>query len=151
MATFTTDHDELSITFELDAEPEVDLTRNQLGARILAQAVEELILCHQHTTAPDGTPWAELKPATVEAKHSRQVGTLTGEMLSPALWRSGRQTITRRSATYQYPHDGPGSRSWGKAHGFHNGAKGKRPRPLIGWTPEAQQFARQTLNAEVHR
>lgn len=154
MARFTTDHDNLSITVELDTEPmTVDLTTGGLGTSILDAVIDRLILTHQAESAPDGTPWAELKPATVATKRSRQIGTLTGEMLSPEAWRRSLMgaDISARKATYQCPHNGRGSLSWGKAHGFHHGGRGRPARPLIGWPPAAIADALELLRAAAQR
>jgi hypothetical protein len=144
---FTTNDDELSISLELDTET-ADLSTG-LGDDILRFAAHQLYLGALTETAPDGRRWASLKPATIAEKGFSTIGQKTGSMVAGLL--NGQVTADARSATWTYP----AGETFGRAHGFHNGrSAGRRgaadpqpARPLIGWTTDAQEFARQALGA----
>ena len=145
-----TDDDNLSVTIELDTEPEdLDLQAG-LGAELLDIVERGQIRSAGRGTAPDGTPWDALAAATVRQKGHSTPGIVSGQMIS--LLAAGDRDIGPRSATWLYPAD-RGSRSFGKAHGFHNGRPetGQPARPLIGISTATAAALRQRIADEIRR
>jgi hypothetical protein len=148
---FAVDDEDLCLILELDAEPAtVDLTRDGLGERLLAAAVEELIRCHARQESPDGHPWAALAVSTVRQKGSATIGVRSGRMLDPDRWKSGPRDLEPRRAFYWYPYgESHSGRDYGQAVAFHRGnpRTGQPARPLLGWTARAQEQARALVQA----
>ena len=138
---FWTDDDNLTIGLTLDFEA-ADLTADRLGDEILDYAQAGFSASAQAERAPSGQRWAPLKPATIAAKGDSRVGYRTGQMIGNL--SGGTRQVSPTSCTWSYPRDD----TWGRAHGFHNGqARTKSPaRPLVGWTPDAQEHARNLVN-----
>jgi hypothetical protein len=136
---FEVDSDELALVLVLDSEhPDLELTDAGLGEELLRIAAEEQLAAARREQSPSGEPWADLAWSTIHAKHHDTVGLRTGDMLG----RLGRGEIQvdARQAVWTYPHDGRGTQSWGKAHGFHTGRPGvQAARQLIGWSEEAKR------------
>jgi hypothetical protein len=147
---FDCDDDELVLTWELEEgeAPEIDL-RTGIGGQILTELETSLRLCWAAGVDPWGRPWPPLSRATVAEKGHTLVGYETGAMLLQ--WGQGGtpgRVITERSAAWFYPHEGRHSKSWGKAHGFHNGRKPHQPaRPLFGWPPHVERLAQELIAA----
>lgn len=152
--TFTVEHDQLEIRFELDTEPEeLDLTLNALGDQILTLAAEEILKAWGQEQSPSGDAWAPLRPATIARKPAgtaMRIGIITGDMLDPSRILDGPREIGPRWAVVGYAHDGRRSPSWGKAHGFHNGSPGRQEqRPIVGWSEQAKESARQLIQSAI--
>jgi hypothetical protein len=147
---FLTDDQELAIIAELDDEPdELDLAASGLGQRILDIAVDEMLTAVRQRRAPDGTPWAPLKPSTVRTKQAKGANILllgyeTGEMTDPYNWTRGSTQIEPRWALWKY--QGPEH-----AKNFHQGNERQAPRPIVGWTYRAEDQARELVRNEVLR
>lgn len=158
---FLTDDATLSVTALLDTEPEsVDLTEPQedgrtLGDQLLDLAVTGMLETHGREQAPDGTPWAPLRPSTVRQKPGLTkglIGIRTGDMLDPDRFDPGRREIAPRSASWFYRHDGEETVSFAKARGFNDGRPGvQEPRPLVGWTDGARLEAQSLIQAASFR
>ncbi|MBV8607304.1 MAG: hypothetical protein JO034_07570, partial [Singulisphaera sp.] len=145
---------ELAVILELDTEPAaVDLTRDGLGDAYLDAVVEGMLESHGAQRAPDGAPWAPLKAATVRRKGHATIGVRSGIFLDPHRWRMAPRMITPRAAIWYYPTTRPaGDGCDGHARAFHAGhpLTGSPARPILGWTPAAQEVCRR-LVAEAAR
>jgi hypothetical protein len=150
---FTVDVGELAVVLELDTEPaEVDLTRAGLGDACLDAAVEGMRASHGAQRAPDGTPWAPLKAATVRRKGHAVIGRGSGLLLNPQRWRTAPRDLTPRVAIWYYPSTGrKGDGCDGHARAFHAGhpLTGSPARPILGWTPAAQEACRRLVAEAV--
>jgi hypothetical protein len=151
---FLTDVGELAVVLELDTEPaEVDLTHDGLGDCCLDVAVEGMLASHRAQRAPDGTPWAPLKAATVRRKGHAVIGVGSGLLLNPQRWQAAPRDLMPRVAIWYYPSTGrTGDGCDGHARAFHAGHPVTRSpsRPILGWTPAAQEACRR-LVAEAAR
>jgi hypothetical protein len=147
---FTVDVGELAVVLELDTEPAgVDLTRDGLGDACLDAAVEGMLGSHGAQRAPDGAPWAPLKAATVRRKGHATIGVQSGTLLDPHRWRTAPRDITPRAAVWYYPStDWKGDGCDGHARAFHAGhpLTGSPARPILGWTPAAQETCRRLVS-----
>jgi hypothetical protein len=75
---FRVDDADLSLSVELDAEPEApDLTAGP-GDRILDIAGEEMIRAHARRESPAGAPWGPLRASTVRQEGHAAIGVRTG-------------------------------------------------------------------------
>ena len=125
---------------DLDGEP-ADLTLGGLGEDIL----NELESCMRQDAwderAPDGSPWAPLRPSTVKHKGSTTPGIVTGKMFGGL--ENGRRRVGPRSLSWTHPDAGSG-----KLDGFHNGnpRTGQPARRLIGWSDRAKDYARRAVD-----
>lgn len=147
MALYTSDADELSCTVELDTEPaQLDLTRGA-GHQILDRLASELLAGARNQHAPNGMPWQQLHPKTVHRKRSTVIGFETGDLF--ARLKPGRVIIEPRHAIWTLDHDGHHSTSWGKAHGFHHGGRGRPARPLVGWPDTVRAYADSLLQTKT--
>jgi hypothetical protein len=146
----TVDVGELAVVLELDTEPdEVDLTRDGLGDACLDAAVEGMRARHGAQRAPDGTPWAPLKAATVRRKGHAAIGVQSGTLLDPHRWRTAPRDIEPRVAIWYYPSTGrKGDGCDGHARAFHAGhpLTGSPARPILGWTPAAREACRRLVS-----
>jgi hypothetical protein len=149
----TGDGGELAVVPGRDTEPPgVDLTRDGLGDACLDAAVEGMRASHRAQRAPDGTPWAPLKAATVRRKGHAVIGRGSGLLLDPHRWRTAPRDLTPRVATWYYPSTGrEGDGCDGHARAFHAGhpVTGSPPRPLLGWTGAARETCRRLVAATV--
>ena len=147
--TFGTDHEQLLCWVRLDDEPE-DLQLDgdeQLGEQILDLLQEALLESTAGRHAPDGTPWAELRPSTVRQKGHSLIGLRTGEMLWPGRFEAAPRDVQARLATWQLlPVDG-------KTLSFHAGnpRTGQVARPIVGWSEGVQADARNLIADAVFR
>jgi len=147
---YEVDVGELAVSLEIDpGDAAVDLTRDGLGERCLDAAVEGMLASHGAQRAPDGTPWPPLSPATVRRKGHAGIGIQSGTLLDPQRWRTAPRDITPRSATWYYPSTGrKGDGCTGHARAFHAGhpLTGSPARPILGWTPAAQETCRRLVS-----
>jgi len=150
---FTVDVGELAVVLELDTEPAaVDLTRDGLGDACLDAAVEGMLASHRVQASPDGQAWAPLSPATVRRKGNAVIGVQSGTLLDPQRWRTAPRDIEPRVAVWYYPSTGwKGDGCDGHARAFHAGhpLTGSPARPILGWTPAAQETCRRLLAEAV--
>ena len=150
---FEVSEQDLALTLALDREPAaLDLTRGNLGSRILDAAVQGMTEAHARRQAPDGRPWPALAASTVAQKGHALIGVRTGALLDPFLWEAGRHLIQPRRATWRHPYgEFPNSRDYGKLLGFHRGdpTRNRPPRPLLGWTARARAEAEALIRAAL--
>ena len=144
----------LAVWLEIDpGDAAVDLTRDGPGDRCLDAAVAGMRASHGAQRAPDGTPWAPLKAATVRRKGHVVIGRGSGQLLDPHRWRTTPRDLTLRVATWSDPSTGwTGDGCDGHARAFHAGhpLTGSPARPILGWTPAAREACRRLL-AEAAR
>jgi len=148
IAVYSVDHDELTCTLELDTEDQsIDLTREGLGKDILRELGLKLYAQAVAGQDPEGKPWPPLAKSTIKREREHKIGFVTGAMLNQGRFNPGTTTVEKRKATWGYVHDGTGSTSHGKAHGFHNGnPRQNRPaRPFIGWPATIRNFIQELL------
>ncbi len=146
---FEVDVAELAVVLELDTEPPgVDLARDGLGDGCLDAAVEGMLASHRAQASPDGQAWAPLSPATVRRKGHTAIGVQSGILLDPQRWQTAPRDIEPRVAIWYYPSTGrEGDGCDGHARAFHAGhpLTGSPARPILGWTPAAQETCRRLV------
>ena len=115
-------------------DEQVDLSRDQLGERLMDAALTGVRECLARQSGPDGEGWPPLEPATIRAKGHSQIGVRTGRMVDSLNSAGGVTRVDRDRATWE-----PRRSLRGQIEGFNN------LRPLIGWTASARAEARRIL------
>lgn len=145
---FLVDDEDLEIGLVLEEEhPSVDLTRDRLGERILDLAVSGMLDSHARFQSPEGDAWPPLARSTARAKKSTLIGVRTGRsgITDPATYRAAPRDYRAREVWWAF--STLDLHLWKIAHGWQNGNPRNHcpARRLIGWTPAAQEAARELV------